>query len=118
MGLFDFKNNKKNNLDFSKVLNDDMVSEFIKSGQLKWVYIIAPIFGGSKERGNQIVVTPEAAEEKQAIDEELVSFLEKGISVENFHIDFKYKEKSVVPSKMIITAIIDKKSYNKVIEIW
>lgn len=113
------KNNVENkDLDFSKLLNDNDVNEFIKSGQLKWIYIVSPIFGGSKERGNQIVVTPKAEQEKQFIDEELQSFIKQGKSVKNFGINFEYKEKSVVPSKIIVSAIIDGNDYNKVIVVW
>ena len=112
-------NNVENKeLDFSKLLNDNDVNEFVKSGQLKWIYVVSPVFGGSEERGNQIVVTPKAEQEKQFIDEELQSFIKQGKSVKNFRINFEYKEKSVVPSKIIVSAIIDGNDYNKVVVVW
>lgn len=106
------------NLDFSNVLNYNDVEEFVKSGQLKWIYILLPIFGGTEERGNQIVITPHAAQEKQLVDEELKTYLKQGKSVKKLNMDFEYKGKSIVPSKIIITAIIDENDYNKVIEVW
>lgn len=109
---------KQSNFDFSKVLNDNDVNEFIKLEQLKWIYIISPNWGGSEERGNQIVVTPKAEKEKQFIEEELEKFLKQGKSVKNFRINFEYKENSVVPSKIFISATIDGEDYNKVIEVW
>ena len=110
--------NLNSNFDFSKVSNVTDVNEYIKSGQLKWVYIISPIFGGRAERENQIVVTPKAEKEKQFIEEELQSFIIQGKSVKNFRINFEHKEKSIVPSKIFISATIDEKDYNKIIEVW
>jgi len=110
--------NINSNFDFSKVLNDIDVNEYIKSGQLKWIYIISPIFGGIEERENQIVVTPKAEKEKQFVEEELQSFITQGKSVKNFHINFEYKENSVVPSKIFISTTINEKNYNKIIEVW
>ena len=48
------------------------MNEFLKSGELKLVYLISPDFGGSEGRDNQVVVTPKAYNEKQLIDEELM----------------------------------------------
>lgn len=61
MAIFDIFKSKKDNVDsvfdISKV-SDDNVNQFLKSDQLKMIYILSPIFGGSEERGNQIIVTP------------------------------------------------------------
>lgn len=110
--------NLNSNIAFSKVLNDVDVNECVKSGQLKWIYIISPIFGGSEERGNQIVVTPKAAKEKQFIENELQGFVAQGKIIKNFNINFEYKENSVVPSKIFISARINEENYNKIIEVW
>lgn len=116
--MFNFmKKNGNSNFDISNVSNDN-VNEFLKLGQLKLIYLISPDFGGSEGRDNQIVVTPKAGKEKQFIDNELYSFLEQGKSVKNFNIDLKYKGKSIVPSKIIISANVDGNDYNKVIEVW
>lgn len=80
--------NLNSNFDFSKILNDNDANEFVKTGKLKWIYVLSPIFGGREERGNQIVVTPKAEKEKQLIDEELQSFINQGKSIENFGIKF------------------------------
>lgn len=118
MGIFDkFKKNEKNNFDISNISNDN-VNEFLKSGQLKLVYLISPDFGGSEARDNQVVVTPKAYDEKQIIDAELYSFLEQERSVRNFNVDLKYKGNSIVPSEIIITANIDGSDYKKVVEVW
>lgn len=110
--------NLNSNFDFSKVLSDNDANEYIKLGQLKRIYIILPIFGGSEERKNQIIVTPKAEKEKQLIEEELKSLINQGKSVKKFQINFEYKENSVVPSKIFISATIDGDYYNKVIEVW
>ena len=110
--------NLNSNFDFSKVLSDNDANEYIKLGQLKRIYIILPIFGGSEERKNQIIVTPKAENEKQLIEEELKSLINQGKSVKKFQINFEYKENSVVPSKIFISATIDGDYYNKVIEVW
>lgn len=112
-----FKKNDKKNFDICNVSNEN-VNDFLKSGQLKLIYLISPDFGGSTSMDNQIVVTPNAEKEKILIDNELYSFLEQGKSVKNFNVDLKYKEKSIIPSRIIITAIIDGIDYNKIIEVW
>ncbi len=114
----DVLTNENENLDFSKILNDDDVDKFIKSGQLKWIYVLSPVFGGIEERSNQIIATPDAEKKKQFIDEELQNFLKQGKSVKKVNIHFEYKEKSVVPSKIIVCAIVDGNDYNRVVEIW
>lgn len=121
MRIFDIFKGKKDDVngafDISKV-SDDNVNQFLKSGQLKMIYILSPIFGGSEERVNQIIVTPKAEKEKQDIDEELCDFLKQGKSVKKLNINFEYKGNSIVPSKIIASAIVDGKDYNKVIEVW
>lgn len=118
MGIFDkFKKNEKNNFDISNISNDN-VNKFLKSDQLKLVYLISPDFGGSEERDNQVVVTPKAYDEKEMIDDEIYSFLEQEKSVKNFNVDLKYKGNSIVPSEIIITANIDGNDYKKVIKVW
>lgn len=106
------------NYDFSKVLNDNDVNECIRLGQLKWIYIFSPDWGGSRERENQIVVTPKAEKEKQLIEGEIEIFLKQGKSVKRLSINFEHKENSVVPSKIFISAIVDGEDYKKVIEVW
>ncbi len=116
--MFNFMKKKENsNFDISNVSNEN-VNEFLKLGQLKIIYLISPDFGGSEGKDNQIVVTPKAEKEKQVIDDELYSFLEQEKEVKNFHIDLKYKGKSIVPSKIIILANVDGNDYNKEIEVW
>ena len=112
-----FKKTENNNFDISKVSNEN-VNDYLKTGQLKLVYLISPDFGGSEEKENQVVVTPKAYNEKQLVDDELYSFLEQERSVKNFNVNLKYKENSIVPSQIIITATIDGNEYNKIIEVW
>ena len=111
-----FKKKDKGNLDISNVSNDN-VNDYLKSGQLKLIYLISPDFGGSEGRENQVVVTPKAEEEKKAIDAELYDLLAQGKSV-GMKMDLKYKEKSIVPSQIIFLITIDGKECNKVIEVW
>ena len=124
MGLFDKfkkntdKNNEYSELDCSKVLNDNDVDKYIKLGQLKWIYVLSPIFGGAEDRSNQILVTSGADKEKQLVDEELINFLKQGKSVKKLKMNFEYKKKSLVVSKIFISAIVDENDYNKVIEVW
>ena len=108
---------KKNNFDISNISNDN-VNEFLKTGDLKLVYLISPDFGGSEAKDNQVVVTPKAYNEKQLIDDELYSFLEQGKSIKNFNVDLKYKEKSIVPSEIIVSANVGGNEYKKVIKVW
>jgi len=121
MGLFDRFKSKKNIVDgvfdISKISNAN-VDQFLKSGQLKMIYILSPIFGGSEERVNQIIVTPKAEKEKLVIDDELCDFLKQGKSVKKLKMNFEYKDKSIVPSKIFITANVDGEDYNKVIDVW
>ena len=112
-----FKKEEKHSFDISNVSNDN-VNEFLKSGDLKLVYLISPDFGGSEGRDNQVVVTPKAYNEKQLIDEELYSFLEQGKSIKNFNVDLKYKEKSIVPSEIIVSANVGGNEYKRVIKVW
>lgn len=105
------------NLDFSTVSKNN-VDEFLKSGQLKIIYLIATRFGGSEGVENQVVVTPKAYEENEKIDNELHMFLSQNKSVENFYVDLEYKDSSIVPSKVIVTAIVDRKDYKRIIEVW
>ena len=116
--MFSFmKKNKDHTFDISGISNEN-VNEFLKSGQLKLIYLISPDFGGSEGRDNQIVVTPKAEKEKQLFDDELYDFLEQGKSVKKFHVDLKYKGKSIVPSEMILSANVEGKEYRKVVEVW
>lgn len=132
MKMFHFfrKNNSENdiqtknvegvsgNYDFSEIRNDNDVDKLIKSKKLVWIYIMSPMFGGAEERGNQIVVTFEAAKEKQLVDEMFKNLLMQGKSVEKLNINFEYKENSVVTSKIIISAIVDGNDFKKIIEVW
>ena len=119
MGLFDkFKKNKKTFLDCSIILNDNDVEKYLKLGQLKWICILSPVFGGVEDRSNQILVTSEAEQEKQLIDEELINFLKQGKSVKKLNMNFEYKKNSLVVSKLFISAIVDGKNYKKVINVW
>lgn len=112
-----FKKKENTVFDIATVSNNN-VNDFLRSGQLQLIYLISPDFGGSEGRENQIVVTPQAAKEKDIIDDELYNFLSQGRSVKKFHVDLKYKGESIVPSKIIITAIVDGNDYNKVITVW
>ncbi|MBO7718318.1 hypothetical protein J6S37_02385, partial [Candidatus Saccharibacteria bacterium] len=97
------------------------VNDFLKSGQLKLVFLISPdYFGGSEGADNQIVITPDAEKEKQRIDEELYNYLKQEKSVENFHVDLDYEESSasIVPKRIIVSATIDGEDYRRVIEVW
>ena len=69
------------------------------------LYIIT-CFGGSKERGNQIVVTPKAEQEKQFINEELQSFIKQGKSVKNFRINFEYKKNLLFHLKLLFMQLL------------
>lgn len=116
--MFNFMKKSENAvLNIAEVSNSN-VNDFLRSGQLQLIYLISPDFGGSEDRDNQIVVTPQAAKEKDIIDDELYDFLSQGSSVKNFHVDLKYKGESIVPSEIIVTAIIDGNDYNKVITVW
>ncbi len=106
------------NYDFSEILNDKDVDKLVKTKKLVWIYIMSPMFGGAEDRGNQIVVTLEAAKEKELVDETFKNCLMQGKSVKSLNIDFEYKEKSVVASKIIISAVIDGNDYKKIIEVW
>ena len=106
------------NKDFSKIVNDNDIDTLVKLGQLKWIYVVSPVFGGIEDKSNQILVTPKAEKEKESIDEELLNFLKQGKTVQNFNIDFEYKGKSAVVSKIMISAIVDGNDYNKTIEVW
>lgn len=92
--------------------------EFVKSEKLKWICVISPIFGGAEDKGNQILATPEAEQEKRLIDKELQNYLKQGRSIKDFHVNFEYKGKSIIPTKIIIKATIDEEDYNKIIEVW
>ena len=116
--MFSFlKKKEAGSPDFSAATKEN-VQDFVKTGQLQPMFLISPDFGGSTGVDNQIFVTPKAAKEKQQIDRELYSFLEKGTPVRQFHADLNYKEHSVVPSRILITAVIDGKNYRKEIEVW
>ena len=56
--------------------------------------------------------------EKSMIDDELYNFLANGKSVKNFNCNLDYKGNSIVPSRIIITAIVDGTDYKKIVEIW
>ena len=112
-----FFKKKEKNLDISMVKKDN-VNDYLKSGQLKLIYLISPDFGGSEGVENQIVVTPQAEKEKDLVDEELYNFLENEKSVKNFNCNLEYKGDSIVPSKIIISAIVDGVDYKKIVEIW
>lgn len=112
-----FKKAENKDFNIAEVSNNN-VNDYLRNGQLQLIYLISPDFGGSEGRENQIVVTPQAAKEKDIIDDELYNFLSQGRSVKNFHVDLKYKGESIVPSEIIITAIIDGNDYNKVITVW
>lgn len=120
MSIFDSfkKKSTDQKYDFSKILNDNDAKELLDSGILKRVLIVSSIFGGSEELYNQTIITAKAEEEKVAIDKELSNFLEQGKSVKNLKINFKYKKKSAIPSKYILSATVDGKAYKKVIDIW
>lgn len=112
-----FKRKVNSNFDISNITREN-VNEFLHSGQLTLVYLISPDFGGSEKSDNQVVVTPEAYKEKQIIDDELYNFLKQGKSVKNFNVSLKYKDNSIVPSKIFVTASIDGNNYTKVINVW
>lgn len=118
MGFFNlFRKGEKKDIDLSNVSNEN-VGEFLRSRRLKLVCLISPDFGGSEGADNQVPVTPKAYEEKQRIDAEIAHFLRQEKEVRDFHVDLKYKGKSAVPSKIIITAVIEGSSWKKVIEVW
>jgi len=104
---------------FANVTNEN-VNEYLESGQLKRIYLISPDFGGSEGIENQIIVTPAAEIEKQRSDNELYNALDTGRRVSNFHINLAYDEasKSIVPKKILVTAVIDGEDYRRVIEVW
>lgn len=112
-GLF----KKTNNSSFENV-NRENVNDYIRNGELKVIYLISPDFGGSEGIDNQTIVTPKAEREKSMIDDELYNFLANGKSVKNFNCNLDYKGNSIVPSKIIITAIVDGTDYKKIVEIW
>lgn len=107
----------ENNLDFSCVSRDN-VNEYINKGLLKPMYLISPDFGGSEGIENQVIVTPKAYDEKEKVDDELYNFLVQQKDVSNFKVDLKYKGDLIVPSKIIVTAIIDGQDYLREIEVW
>ena len=96
------------------------INEYLQSGQLRKAYLISPDFGGSEDIGNQIILTPSAAEEKLRSDDELYNALVQNKSVSGFHADLEYKNgtQSIVPTKIIISANIDGDDYRRVIEVW
>lgn len=105
---------------FSDVTNEN-IDEYLESGKLKRVYLISPdYFGGSEGADNQIIVTPDVEKEKQRLDDELYNALKQGKEVRNFHIDLKYEDdsKSIVPKKIMLTAVIDGEDFHRIIEIW
>ena len=109
---------KKETQDFYSVRNEN-VTNYISEGKLEYIFLISPeLFGGSSGRDNQIVVTPTAAEEKKKVDDILYKALSEGKKVTDFNIDLKYKEKSIVPSNIIIKANIDGRKFNKNIQVW
>lgn len=112
-----FFKRKEKVLDIAVVKNHN-VNDYLKSGRLKLIYLILPDFGGSEGIENQIVVTPQAEKEKDLVDEELYNFLENEKSVQNFDCKLDYKGDSIVPSKIIITAVVDGADYKRVIEVW
>ncbi len=103
--------------DFYSVRKEN-VTEYITNGKLENIYLISPNLGGSTGIDNQIVVTPKAAEEKKKIDETLINALVEGKKVTDFKIDMKYKERSIVPSMILIKASIDGRKFNKKIRVW
>ncbi|MBQ7919678.1 MAG: hypothetical protein IJ324_07040 [Lachnospiraceae bacterium] len=114
MGIFDvFKRNE----DFSNVTEDN-IEGFLASGKLVTIYLVSPRFGGSEGMDNQIVVTKKAAIEKDKIDDELAGFLMDGKSVQKFNVDLEYKGKSIVPTKIKVSAVVTGDAYSRVVEIW
>ena len=104
---------------FNDITNDN-IDRYLESGQLKRIYLISPDFGGSEGADNQFIGTPDAEKEKQRSDDELYDALKNGKNVSNFHIDLNYDEtsRSIVPKRIIVTAMIDGEDYRRVIEVW
>ena len=90
--------------DFSKVTSLSQAALLEKNGKLSKMYLIGTEFGGS-ESGDNILYVPEyAAQWKKNVDVLLEMLMISGVKVCNYSCKPEYRENSIVPWRIIVSA--------------
>lgn len=89
--------------DFSAVTMAEDLEVLVRQGALVPVLVVPPAFGGSEDALNTAWITPDAAAEKELIDDTLVDLAEQGL-LNSFELEPEYRGESLVPTRITFRA--------------
>ncbi len=117
MGLFDmFK--KRKSINFEEINSLAKAREEFNNGNLEILYLLSPMFGGSKNEGNILYVPIGINKLKESYDNIVADLLKQG-KVKSYNCTPEYKGESFVPSKLTITSGKDGNIvFKETINIW
>lgn len=110
------KGGSNSSLDFKTVDSKEKAFELYKKGELVRIYLFPIEYGGQEEEINAVYVPSFVEDLKTRFDNMVGRLLEQG-QVNNYTASPKYKGKSHVPSKLVLTTT-GTGSINETIEIW
>ncbi len=105
--------------DFSEVTSFSDAREMVSRGELEVLYLVSQRFGGSGDPENCVFVPPGTAEIKEQYDDVIEELLKEG-RIRNCSCVPQYKGRSVIPSRLTITAFTPegKPEFTETISIW
>ncbi len=97
------KNSKINLIDFEKIDSRSKARAEFRKGNLEILYLLSPLFGGSKSEDNILYVPVGVNKLKKSYDNIIDDLLEEG-KIKTYNCIPEYKGISFIPSKITITA--------------
>ena len=109
--MFD-KFKKKEKLDFDSIDTLEKAEKEFQKGNLEKLYLLPLMFGGEDEIHNTIYVPIGINAAKEKVDNHIADLLDQG-KTQSYNCNLEYKDKSIIPSKLIITTGKDGKEVFK-----
>ncbi len=111
MGILDrFKKQKE--INFNKIDTIEKAEQLFHKGKLEKLYLVPLMFGGKDIIQNIIYVPIGINAAKEKVDNHIADLLDQG-KTQSYNCNLEYKDKSVIPSKLIITTGKDGKEIFK-----
>lgn len=112
------KKSKTNLIDFEEINSRDKAREEFRKGNLEILYLLSPMFGGSKKEDNIIYVPKGVNKLKVSCDNIIADLLDEE-KVKSYDCRPEYKGNSFIPSKITITSGKDGNVvFQETINIW
>jgi hypothetical protein len=101
MSILDrFKKQKK--INFNEIDTIAKAEQLFHKGKLEKLYLVPPMFGGKDIIQNIIYVPIGINAAKEKVDNHIADLLDQE-KTQSYNCNLEYKDKSVIPSKLIIT---------------